>query len=171
MKIPEALLIGRNWRYFQIQQNGYCLFKHPINGRIYNCSISGSDRNGYYLCISGESNYLPFEVLNGIRGIEEFKHDYVYRCLHYQARDGDFPWLRSPEDVVRVLAKIDHDLYERYGLQQRLRVDAPLTPEECLADASANAHAMPDPDSYPESPEPEPDLFPTKKHYSLKFEL
>lgn len=123
-------------RWTTISEDGKVLIKIPQQGTFEGSIYSAT--GGYFLDLKSHQN----EALFKIAGVDKLQ--FMENVLGYRdRRNGDWPWMKSAEDVVKILAELDK-LY--------ITVLDPKEPEE------------------PEQSSIETlDFAPKKKHYSFNF--
>lgn len=72
-----------------------------VGSKKYTGTIGHSPSNGYFVSINGYYNHEPFDLA----GVE--KASFMKSVLGYTDDDGDWPWMKSTDDILKVLAALD----------------------------------------------------------------
>jgi len=105
-------------------------------------TIGYSSGSGYYIDIDGYNNAKPFDLA----GVE--KVSFMENVLGYINCDGEWPWMKSTDDILKVLVELDK-LYMFEGPSTEMPKSMEME-HPSIADI---------------------DFAPKKKHYSLNFRI
>ena len=113
-----------------------------VGPKKYTGTIGHGAGYGYYVSINGYHNYEPFDLA----GVE--KVSFTESVLGYTDDDGDWPWMKSTDDILKVLVELDK-LYIFKGPSTELSKSMEME-HPSIADI---------------------DFAPKKKHYSFNFQM
>lgn len=113
-----------------------------VGSKRYTGTICYSSSYGYYVDIDSYGNYKPFD-LAGVK-----KVSFTESVLGYTDDDGAWPWMKSTDDILKVLVELD-------------KLYVPGEPGTDMPESMEKEH----------SSIKDIDFTPKRKHYSFNFQM